>query len=52
MQEAICNAEAGQEQRGRLCQVAHFVGDDLYEAVHKLGMRRVVFASTNHTMGM
>lgn len=25
---------------------------NLYEAVHKLGIRRVVFASTNHTMGM
>ena len=24
----------------------------LYEAVHKLGIRRVVFASSNHTMGM
>ena len=25
---------------------------NLYEAVHKLGIRRVVFASSNHTMGM
>jgi uronate dehydrogenase len=25
---------------------------NLYEAVHKLGIRRVVFASTNHTMGL
>src|SRR5438270_9805517 len=25
---------------------------NLYEAVRKLGIRRVVFASTNHTMGM
>jgi uronate dehydrogenase len=25
---------------------------NLYEAVHKLDIRRVVFASTNHTMGM
>jgi uronate dehydrogenase len=25
---------------------------NLYEAVHKLGIRRVVFASTNHAMGM
>jgi uronate dehydrogenase len=25
---------------------------NLYVAVHKLGIRRVVFASTNHTMGM
>jgi uronate dehydrogenase len=25
---------------------------NLYEAVHKLGIKRVVFASTNHTMGM
>jgi uronate dehydrogenase len=25
---------------------------NLYEAVHRLGIRRVVFASTNHTMGM
>jgi uronate dehydrogenase len=25
---------------------------NLYEVVHKLGIRRVVFASTNHTMGM
>jgi DNA-binding LacI/PurR family transcriptional regulator len=25
---------------------------NLYEAVHTLGIRRVVFASTNHTMGM
>jgi nucleoside-diphosphate-sugar epimerase len=25
---------------------------NLYEAVHKLGIRRVVFASSKHTMGM
>jgi uronate dehydrogenase len=25
---------------------------NLYEAVHKLGIKRIVFASTNHTMGM
>jgi len=25
---------------------------NLYEAVHKLGIRRVIFASTNHTMGL
>jgi uronate dehydrogenase len=25
---------------------------NLYEAVHKLGIKRVVFASSNHTMGM
>jgi len=25
---------------------------NLYEAVHKLGIRRVIFASSNHTMGM
>ena len=25
---------------------------NLYEAVHRLGIRRVIFASTNHTMGM